>query len=252
MTSFRLGVLLALVLAAPASATPTFTLSHEAAGPLDRFPATVVSRLDIRGTDVEERFRLSATGRVAISGDARVVRSAILTPAFRRCPGRWQRFHSARQPREVLFDEIVLPPHGRATAVATDSIVRPPWQEEDALGAAFEITPAGGSPMTVATPGPFFSGPLGVQLRISETANRIVVATTPVVNSGRIVLRAYRSMTGRSVHVATLPVRGGIVSTRWTPRPGTYELYALFRPSNSSFGADATECGTILRVRPPK
>ena len=250
MIRFAAPAVLALLLAAaPAAATPSFSLQHEAAGPLDRLGAQVVSRLTVTGSDVEESFHLQSATPVRFFGDIRVVRETAVGPGARVCDSRWQRLHDARGAQGAFHYDLVVSAGRRATIEATDTLVRPPWPGEAQLGAVFEVTPAGGAPMLVATPGLRYQGPLGVRMRIAETGNRIVVTTVPVVNSGRIELRAFRSERGSSVRIASLAVRHGIVSKRWIPRPGNYEVYALFRPTNSSFGADATECGMFLKVR---
>src|SRR5688572_4728799 len=150
------AVLVLLLAAAPAAATPSFTLQHEAAGPLDRLPATVVSRLSVTGSDVDEGFHLRTAGPVRFSGDIRVVRETAVGPSVAQCVGRWQRFHSARQPRGAFDYDVVVPARGRATIEATDQIVRPPWPGEDELGAAFRITPAGAPTMTISAQGPAY------------------------------------------------------------------------------------------------
>lgn len=239
-----------LVLATPAAAAPTFTVDTTAAGPLDRLPATVVSRLNVVGTDVEERFQLNTRAPVVVSGDARVETFSAVGTGTIACGTRWERFHDARNRQGRFSHTIVVPPHGRATLTAVDSIVRPPWPGEEELGVPFTITPAGLPSFTTFAAGPAYAGPMGVQLRVNTTARRIVVTTTPVINSGRIVLRAFSRNASRSTWIATLPVRNGIVSTHWRPRrPGSYEIYALFRSSGSAFADDSTECGMTVVAR---
>jgi hypothetical protein len=250
MRSAFLAVAAMLALATPAAATPSFTVSQSAAGPLDRLPATVVSRLNVTGSEVAERFSVQTPTPVRVTGAARVVTTSVVGPGTAACGTRWERFHSARNRQGTFTPTLDIPARGQATLEAVDSLVRPPWPGEDELGVPFEIAVPGLQPFVIGAEGPSYQGPLGVQLRVATTGGRIVVTTTPVVNSGRIVLRAFRRNSPRSIWLGTLPVRNGIVSMVWRPRvAGSYEVYALFRSSSSSFGDDATECGTTLVAR---
>jgi hypothetical protein len=95
-----------------------------------------------------------------------------------------------------------------------------------------------------------------VQLRfdaIRAADGRYVVAGTaaPEVDSGHVELWAYAPGAKRARRVARVPVRTGTWAyTRFAPaRRGKWELYARYRTAGKAFADDATECGTIIRVK---
>src|SRR5687767_12406261 len=124
MISFRpvaaLGLTASLAAAAPAAAAPSFTLQHEAATPLDRLGASVVSRLGVTGSAVEERFHLSSAVPVTFSGDIRVERETSVGAGVASCGTRWERSHSSRPPRGRWDYDVVVPAGGRATVQGVD------------------------------------------------------------------------------------------------------------------------------------
>jgi hypothetical protein len=251
------AVAVLLVAAAPASATPGFSIEHRPTTPLTKLPARVQSTLTITGSGQEERFRVRTLRPVRFAGAIRVARETAVGPGVAQCPGKWQRFHRAHASSGRFDYDVVMAPTGTATVTGVDSLVRAPWTGEDELGLAFEIVPhfegapttLAGAPMTITGEPLRYLGPLGVQIRLATTSQLIVATTTPIINNGRIVLRARRGSS--SVPVATLPVRDGIVSVRWrAPRNGRWEVYAQFRTgSRSNYADDASECGLIVTAR---
>ena len=235
----------------PASATPSFSIEHRALTPLTQLPARVASRLTMTAGAQEERFRLRTGSPVSIGGDVRVVSSAVVPLGLAVCPGTWQRFHAPRANAGRFEYDLVLAAGGTAFADGTDTLVRAPWPGEDEMGLAFAIDPEPGRALTLSAEGPLYQGPLGVQIRLSTTAGRLVGMTTPVVNSGRAILRARRAGSSRSIPVATLPVRDGVFSVKWrAPRGGRWEVYAQYRSeSPSNFSDDAMECGLPVVAR---
>ena len=247
---------LVVVPAAPATATPTFALDHEAASSLTSLPVRTVSRLTMGAGGQEERFRLRSQAPLTFSGDVRAGQASVVSPGVGACPGRWQRFHFARLELSTFTYDVTIPAGGTGVATGTDVLNNAPWPGEDELGLAFEAQPEftgapstlTGDPLTVAAQGPRYLGPLGVQLRLATGGGRIFGTTTPVVDIGRVVLRALPAGSSRSIPVARLRLRDGAFSVRWkAPRPGRYEIYAQYRTTSpSNYANDASECG--LRV----
>ena len=243
---------LAATTPASATAAPSFEIEHRALTPMTQLPARVATRLTITGTAQEERFRIQSARPLQIGGAIRVAGASVVGPAVAACPGTWQRFHAARLSTGTFNYDVVLAPGGTAVADGTDVLSRAPWRGEDEMGLAFRILPEfTGAPttlsssLTIASDAPLYQGPLGVQIRLSTASGRIVGMTTPVVNSGRVVLRARPAGSTRSIPVATLPVRDGAFTTRWrAPRGGRWEVYAQYRTASpSNYANDASECG---------
>lgn len=223
---------------------------------MTQLPARTATRLTITGTGQEERFRIQTARPVTIGGAMRLARADGVGSGVQACPGTWQRLHVARSGTGRFNYDVVLEPGGIAVVDGVDELTRAPWPGEAEMGLAFRILPEfpGGStlarPLTIGSDGPLYQGPLGVQIRLNTTAGRIVGMTTPVVNTGRVVLRARRAGSMRSIPVATRAVRDGIFSVNWrAPRAGRWEVYAQYRAGSSNYADDASECGLPLVAR---
>ena len=150
---------------------------------------------------------------------------------------------------------LTLAPFASAVIDTEKSYENPPWASDD-LDAVWEITPAQGTPFSIASSAPQFQGTYGVELDFAMTrlASRVyaVAGTAEAgVGSGRVELWGYAPGRTRASRLATVRVRDGEWSLpRLTlPRTGRWEFYARYRTAGRAFADDASTCGTILRVR---
>jgi hypothetical protein len=256
--SLALAALALLALPAAALANPSITVSASRVGSTRHLPAKVQHRLTLTAGLTPERVvvDVSPPSHISVTG-ATVQRPTSGTgPSVAMCPGRWTRFHDAYRtstfPTEVTLD---IAAGQTATLTANVELIRPPWPEET-LDADWSIEPAIGRAFDVISNAPLYGGPVGVRLAFRVTrapdGDYVVAGTTePSVNSGRVELWGFAPRRAHARRLARVRVRSGNWSyNRFRPaRRGRWELYARYRTAGRTFANDASDCGTLVRVR---
>jgi hypothetical protein len=254
----RLALAAVLLCALPASAhaNPSISVSASAEGVPGNLPSKVTHRLALTAGATPETVGISALGGLAVSGaSVSVGEQTAVGPSLSRCPTRWDRQHDALGGLATFTVSVTIAPFATAFVDSVRRFTKPPWAE-DVLDATWGLTPAQGGAFAVTSTAPTFKGAYGVELDFTMTRRSAGVyavqgTAQSGVNSGRVELWGYAPGKTRASRVAVARVRGDEWSIpRLRPsRTGRWEFFARYRSAGKTFADDASQCGTVVRVR---
>ena len=251
-----LAALLLCALPASARANPSISVSSTAQGVPGNLPSKVTHRLALTAGATPETVGITAFGGLAVSGNSvSVGEQTAVGPGLFRCGTRWQRQHDAFGGLSRFSVSMTIAPFATAFVDTVRQFTSPPWAG-DVLDATWQVTPAQGVPFDVDSTAPTFKGAYGVELDFTVTrlsAGVYTVRGTALtgVGSGRVELWGYAPGRTRATRLAVARVRDDEWSIpRLRPsRTGRWELYARYRSAGKAFADDASECGTVVRIR---
>jgi hypothetical protein len=242
-----------------ASANPSVAVTSERVGSTAKLPAKVKHVLTLTAgataeqvtVDIDPPALLTVTGAQSVSPPP-----PSAGPSVSACPSRWSFLRETYATSTVTnLRTMTIAPGTTAVVEATVQLVGPP-SEGQGLDAEWELTPAQGRPYTVFSQAPFYTGPLGVDIRFrllrARNGSWVVAGTTlPAdVQTGRAELWGYAPGSKRAKRIASVPVRDGEWSTTaFQPDRNGWELYARYRSATRGYADGATPCGTEVRVR---
>jgi hypothetical protein len=248
------AVALLCVLPASALANPSFTLQQSAEGVPGNLPSKVTHQLSISAGATAEIIRIETLGKPAISG-ATIDEQKAVSASVVGCPGRWARPHLALEEPISTSTTITVAAGTTALVQTTRSFARPPWAS-DTLDATWVITPAQGTPFDLTSAAPDYRGALGVELGFGAVpvSARVLAVTGTAgsgIDSGRVQLWGYAPGAKRATRLAGARVRDGAwsIAALRLPKAGVWELYARYRTASKAYADDASECGTLVRVK---
>jgi hypothetical protein len=251
-----LAALVSCALPSSALANPSVSTSVGISGVPNSLSTRVVHTLTLTAGATEEKVAVSTLGSAKVTGAGVSVDEGTGTgPAVFRCGGRWQHLHAALAQRATFNLKLTIAPFATASLDLARTFRQSPWAA-DTLDAVWHIAPAQGDEFDILSTGPDYTGARGVELGFALTrrAARIysVAGTARTgVNSGRVQLWGYAPGHKRARRLAVARVRDGEwhVPRLSLPSSGRWEFYARYRSTGKRFANDASECGTLRRVR---
>jgi len=250
-----LAALLLCALPSSAAANPSFAVDVEAEGVPGNIPSNVTHRLTMTAGATPETLTLTTTGRMTASGANVAVGEQRAVSATFNCGTKWARPHGARDLSTRFMMDLTLAPGAIAVVETATAYAAAPWAS-DTLDAVWDVKPAQGIPFSITSTAPDYRGGMGVQLgftlvRRSAGAYAVAGTTDRDMSSGRVELWGYAPGADRARRLASVRVRDGAwsVPNLRPSRRGQWEFYARYKSAGRTYADDASECGTITRIR---
>ncbi|MDA0173683.1 hypothetical protein OJ998_31560 [Solirubrobacter taibaiensis] len=250
-----LAALVVCALPSSAAANPSFAVDVAAEGVPGNLPSKVTHRLTMTAGATPETLTLTTTERMTASGANVAVGQQRAVSATFNCGTKWSRHHGARDLSTRFMVDLTLAPGATAVVETVTAYDDAPWAS-DTLDAVWDVTPAQGSPFFITSTAPDYRGGMGVQLdftlvRRSPGAYAVAGTTDRDMSSGRVELWGYAPGADRARKLASVRVRDGVwsVPNLRPSRTGQWEFYARYKSAGRTYADDASQCGTITRIR---
>ena len=250
-----LAALLLCALPSSAAANPSFAVDVAAEGVPGNIPSKVTHRLTMTAGATPETLTLTTAGRMSASGANVAVGEQRAVSATFNCGTKWSRPHGARDLSTRFMVDLTLAPGATAVVETATAYAAAPWAS-DTLDAVWDVKPAQGTPFSITSTAPDYRGGMGVQLdftlvRRSAGAYAVAGTTDRDMSSGRVELWGYAPGADRARRLASVRVRDGAwsVPNLRPSRRGQWEFYARYKSAGRTYADDASECGTITRIR---
>jgi hypothetical protein len=248
-----------MVPAGSAQANPAIAVSSARVGSTAKLPAKVKHTLTLTAGATAEQVTVDInppTGLIVTGAQSVSPPPPSAGPSVSACPSRWSfRRDTYRTTTVTNLRTLTIAPGTTAVVEGTVELVGAPFEGEG-LDAEWEITPAQGRIFSVLSVAPFYTGPVGVDIRFRMLRARdgsFVIAgnTIPAdVQSGRAELWGYAPGSKRAKRIASVRVRDGEWSTNaFRPDRNGWEIYARYRSATRGYADGASICGTEVRIR---